>query len=378
MAAASQVLSAVLLAGMLGMLGQGVRTVAGLKKMYDESRGRDAAATDLFNASRLLIGAAIGFLAGTAAALALGLDKLINLDPGSPSLLMGLAAAGYAGTDFIEAFASRVLPARAPGKAGRLPAPPSAAELERRISALREDVAEVRRPAREPAGGPAEATATVAEGADAPALVTVPLVGRMFPDTRAAAIARHLPIVLDGLRWAGLADRQMVLMALATIRAETEGFVPIDEGISRFNTARFPFDLYEPGTLPGQRLGNTEPGDGARFKGRGFVQLTGRDNYARIGPQVGTDLLLHPEWANEPGLAGRILAQFLRNHENTVRAALGRSDLRAARKAVNGGSHGLDRFVDAYERGNRALPAWPAALSAGDLAEDLAAGERAA
>jgi peptidoglycan L-alanyl-D-glutamate endopeptidase CwlK len=42
--------------------------------------------------------------------------------------------------------------------------------------------------------------------------------------------------LLDGLKHFGLTDKKMVLMALATIAAETAGFKPIDEGISRFNT----------------------------------------------------------------------------------------------------------------------------------------------
>ena len=167
---------------------------------------------------------------------------------------------------------------------------------------------------------------------------------------------KHLPSVLAGLRACALGDRQMVLMALATIRAETEGFLPIPEGISGFNTRVRPFDRYEPGTSAGIRIGNTQRGDGARFKGRGFVQLTGRDNYGRVGRQIGADLLGDPELAIDSELAGRILAHFLKNNEGRVRTALDADDLRTARKCVNGGSHGMERFRDAYELGDVALP----------------------
>lgn len=186
--------------------------------------------------------------------------------------------------------------------------------------------------------------------------VTPNLVVRMFPSTPRANIAAHLPAVLAGLRACGLGDRDMVLMALATIRAETESFRPISEGRSGFNTRSQPFDLYEPGTRVGRKLGNTQPGDGARFRGRGFVQLTGRDNYRRIAGQIGADLVESPELANDPLLAGRILAQFLKNCESRVRAALAVNDLGTARQCVNGGHHGMTRFRDAYERGDRALP----------------------
>ena len=181
--------------------------------------------------------------------------------------------------------------------------------------------------------------------------VTAEHVRRLFPDTPIAPIRTHLGTVLDGLRARGLTDRDMLLMALATIRAETEGFLPIDEGRSPLNTRDAPFDLYEPGTGAGDRLGNTHRGDGPRFKGRGFVQLTGRENYTRIGPQVGADLVARPGLANDPVLAGLILAQFLQNEETAIRTALKAGDLLAARKLVNGGSHGFARFKDAFERG---------------------------
>src|SRR4051794_18117447 len=82
--------------------------------------------------------------------------------------------------------------------------------------------------------------------------VTVDAVCKMFPETPRANIERHLPIVLDGLVEQELTDRPMVLMALATIRAEVECFIPISEGQSKFNTSPGgqPFDLYD------NRLGN--------------------------------------------------------------------------------------------------------------------------
>jgi hypothetical protein len=141
----------------------------------------------------------------------------------------------------------------------------------------------------------------------------------------------------------------MALQASGTIRAETEGFVPISEGRSHFNTRNTPFDLYE-GRAD---LGNNQPGDGPRFKGRGYVQLTGRSNYTRIGPQVGANLVGNPDLANDPTVAGLILAQFLKNKERQIRSALASRNLRLARKLMNGGSHGAVQFIDAFERGER-------------------------
>ncbi|BCL74375.1 hypothetical protein JHS3_01110 [Jeongeupia sp. HS-3] len=189
------------------------------------------------------------------------------------------------------------------------------------------------------------------------AQVNVATVRQMFPATKASNIERNLPYVMAALCAAGLTDRELVCMALATIRAETEGFLPISEGVSKFNTepGRPPFSAYDPGTGPGKRLGNTVSGDGARFKGRGYVQLTGRDNYTRFGQQLGIDLVGQPDLANAPEVAASLLAAFLAAKLDKLRDALAADDLKAARRLVNGGSHGLDRFSDAYRRGMRAL-----------------------
>ena len=119
--------------------------------------------------------------------------------------------------------------------------------------------------------------------------VTVRVVSLMFPVTPIGNIKANLPLVLDALIAAELPDRAMVLMALGTIRAETESFVPISEGQSRFNTSPsgHPFDLYD----HRRDLGNTGRPDGANFRGRGFVQLTGRANYTRYAGEIEVDLV---------------------------------------------------------------------------------------
>ncbi len=59
-------------------------------------------------------------------------------------------------------------------------------------------------------------------------------------------------------------------------------------------------------------LGNTENGDGARFHGRGYVQLTGRTNYTKATTLTGVDLLTEPDRAKEPDLAYRIAIQGMK------------------------------------------------------------------
>jgi putative chitinase len=171
---------------------------------------------------------------------------------------------------------------------------------------------------------------------------------KAMPHLRESHVEPRWALILHQLRKRGLGDRDMQRMAVATIAAETAGFVPISEGKSRYNSApnAIPFGLYDFRA----DLGNGAVGDGARYKGRGYVQLTGKDNYARIGRRLGIDLVGDPEQANDECIAAAILAEYLLSRVGEIRAAIKRQDLRAARRAVNGGSHGLDRFRDCWVR----------------------------
>ena len=180
---------------------------------------------------------------------------------------------------------------------------------------------------------------------------------RLFPATKPANIARYLPYVEAALGLAGLSDKAMVLAALATIRAETEGFVPIAEFQSHFNTAPggAPYALYD----HRKDLGNDAAGDGAKYRGRGFVQLTGRANYATYGDRIGLPLVARPDLANAVEVAAVLLALFLFDHADDLRADINENKaagLARARKLVNGGSNGLDRFSDVFKI---AAQIWP-------------------
>lgn len=185
--------------------------------------------------------------------------------------------------------------------------------------------------------------------------VTVAIVSKMFPGTPVANIQTNLPFVLQALADAGLADKNMVLMALATIRAETGNFTPLSEFKSRFNTVPGgpPFGLYD----NRRDLGNQGPPDGDNFKGRGYVQLTGRSNYQIHGAAIGLgdQLINNPSLANQPDVAAKLLASFLKSKEQGIRNALSAGNLTQARKLVNGGSHGLEEFTAAFKIGQNLI-----------------------
>lgn len=94
-------------------------------------------------------------------------------------------------------------------------------------------------------------------------------------------------------------------------------------------------------------LGNLQPGDGARFKGRGIFQLTGRSNYAAMAQRTGVDLIADPGQAATPGLAVRIACLYWVAHGLNQLADTG--DAVAVTKKINGGVNGLAerlRYLD--------------------------------
>ncbi len=115
----------------MGLLGQGSRAVVGLKSISDDAKSLGVSPNDLFQAARLFISLVIGFLVGVAAALI----YLMSNASGIPDwhILLGFAAAGYAGTDFLEGFISKYLTPTVP------PVSKAAAALKSAVLVLKDE-----------------------------------------------------------------------------------------------------------------------------------------------------------------------------------------------------------------------------------------------
>lgn len=86
-------------------------------------------------------------------------------------------------------------------------------------------------------------------------------------------------------------------------------------------------------------LGNTQPGDGKRYKGRGVLQCTGRANYRTYGRLIGIDLERHPELAGNPAIGLHIALEYWRSrHLNSLADA---DDVEGVTRKINGGTNGL-------------------------------------
>jgi len=64
------------------------------------------------------------------------------------------------------------------------------------------------------------------------------------------------------------------------------------------------------GKNSGKRLGNTEPGDGYKYIGRGYNQITGKYNYQKVGQRIGVDLVSNPELLEDPRIAAKAAISY--------------------------------------------------------------------
>jgi predicted chitinase len=97
---------------------------------------------------------------------------------------------------------------------------------------------------------------------------------------------------------------------MAQVAHETQNFKHMTEVGSKEY-----FKRYDPKYSPKKAkiLGNTEIGDGERFRGRGFIQITGRDNYRRAGKDLNLPLEQQPNLAAQPDVAAKIAVWFWKN-----------------------------------------------------------------
>jgi len=99
---------------------------------------------------------------------------------------------------------------------------------------------------------------------------------------------------------------------LAQCHVETIGYQTLKELPNKWQPH------YEPPSKTATMLGNTQPGDGQRFIGRGFIQVTGRYNYDQFAKNSGIDVIRHPEWLENPSTAAKAAVDFWVNHVRPV------------------------------------------------------------
>ena len=173
----------------------------------------------------------------------------------------------------------------------------------------------------------------------------------------------------------GITDPKSKAMLMANVDHESGGFKKNEENLN-YSAKRlqevFPkyyktpedarADANNPEAIAnkvyGGRMGNTEAGDGYKYRGRGNLQLTGKAQYAEMGKKLGIDLVNNPDLAMDPKYSAQIAVQHWKSSGADKAAQAG--DQTRARKLTNGGTNGLEDVNSKYD-------AYLAQAKAGDL-----------
>lgn len=282
------VLLALLLSGLMGLLGQGIRAAVGLKSAATLSVAAPTPQSQ-FNAAYFGLSLMIGFIAGVLAGIGIGLENIINLKPTQPNgtidikILLGIAAAGYAGADFIENAFTRLIPGiggqQQPTTAGGVASAP------------------VPQPP-QPVGAPADAEIT---GLTAALRAVAPKVNTsVWSPALSAAFTKY-----------GMTHHRPMAAAVGQFLVEAgAAFQETAENLNYTHAQRL-HDVFpsvfptvasaEPYVGNPQKIanrvyanklgnGNEASGDGWRFRGRGLIQLTGRSEYSQFATSIGKSL----------------------------------------------------------------------------------------
>ena len=184
-------------------------------------------------------------------------------------------------------------------------------------------------------------------------LTAVQLQGIM-PGTPAAKRDALLPFLQAAMREFAIESPARAAAFLAQLAHESGQFRFMEEIWGPTAAQR----RYEPASTLAANLGNSEAGDGLRFKGRGPIQITGRANYRRFGDLLGTDLVAQPERAALPELAFRIAGLFWsKKGLNELADRVSPDAFREITRRINGGFNGLAERERLYETAKTVLNA---------------------
>jgi putative chitinase len=184
-------------------------------------------------------------------------------------------------------------------------------------------------------------------------------------------------IIVKELQNVGITNRFAIIATLANVQKET-GFKNFEENILAYkNTAndrirqvfttrvknfsdaelheikkdpyKFAEVIYGKNNPIGKGMGNTAEGDGFKYIGRGFIQLTGKNNYALYGKLAGVDLVNNPTQLLDPIVAAKVTAQFiLKAAGSKVNSFTSQSEAnRAITQAIGGKALNLDKGIGA-------------------------------
>jgi putative chitinase len=180
-------------------------------------------------------------------------------------------------------------------------------------------------------------------------MITESQLKQVMPRLSASKLALYLPHLNEALQSFGMDTMLRTAAFIAQLAHESGEFRYMEEIWGPTAAQR----RYEPSSQLAGRLGNTEAGDGRRFKGRGPIQITGRFNYKKYGDLLGVDLVAQPELAARPEVAFSTAGLFWKT--NGLNELADREDFVRITRRINGGTNGLADRQGYYERARQVL-----------------------
>jgi len=201
-------------------------------------------------------------------------------------------------------------------------------------------------------------------------MLTIEQLQAIMPLLPAAKRTTYFPFLTAAVSEFGIDQPARTAAFLAQLAHESAQFKFMEEIWGPTAAQR----RYEPPDKLATTLGNTDPGDGFRFKGRGPIQVTGRANYRRFGDLLGLDLVATPAQAASPEVAFRIAALFWsKKGLNELADRVTPEAFREITRRINGGFNGLAERQRFYETAKTVLAVVAPAGDAGvsfDLDEE--------
>ncbi|MBK7862203.1 MAG: hypothetical protein IPJ65_27065 [Archangiaceae bacterium] len=199
----------------------------------------------------------------------------------------------------------------------------------------------------QPIAGATETQSTQSAATVSAAGVTAEQLQQIMPDLSAERAAECLPYLNQAMNEFGITTSDHAAEQTAAFLAQ----LAHESGQLQYFE-----ELADGSDYEGREdLGNTQPGDGTRYKGRGPIQLTGRANYREYGEKLGLDLENHPELASGLDVGFRIAGQYWKDHGLNELAAQGPGTFTEITERINGGHQGLESRQQFYQRAMEVL-----------------------
>ncbi|WP_137726064.1 glycoside hydrolase family 19 protein [Prescottella subtropica] len=180
------------------------------------------------------------------------------------------------------------------------------------------------------------APAPVAPPAPSPSSVTLDELVQIVPQVAPDRLSQYVAPLNDALAKAAIDTPLRKAAFIAQLVVESDSFRTFEE--------------YASGRAYEGRsdLGNVAPGDGERYKGRGAIQVTGRHNYQSVSDYLGIDFVANPELMATPENAFETAAWYWQSRN--LNAVSDSGSIENVSRIVNGGTHGLLKRIDSFQR----------------------------